>query len=172
MTWKPVTQGDLDGTCGIYSIINAIDLIWPDIREEERASVFKFACMAIKDRFPDVLWNGTTRGDVAQMLSLVQKVLRQLSWRQPFLHNVVAPANFGEFSESLAALINNDYCFAIVGLEKPWEHWSVAHRLTRYQMIMTDSCHLQRIPLRLCGLKGDGTEYEFNFADTFTLSRS
>jgi hypothetical protein len=104
------------------------------------------------------------------MLAAARNSLREtFSWQQPFEHRKVF--RFADFKRELRWRIEGDDAFAIVGISKPWEHWSCAHRLTEHEMIMTDSCHVKQVALAKCGLAGDGTEYEFDARQTFTLMR-
>jgi hypothetical protein len=167
---KPLTQGDLDGTCGVYSLINTVDLLFPRIADKDRAATFKAVCMSIEERWPAVLWAGIGEMDMRRMLKAAQLHLkRSVSWEQPFRRRHLV--NFEEFSRELRRRIMGDDAFAIVGTRKPWSHWTVAHRLTDHMMIMTDSCHVKQIPLAKCGLSGDGTDYEFDYKSTFTLMK-
>lgn len=172
MTRKPLTQGDEDGFCGLYAICNALGLLFPSMmNEDKRAAVFKVIATACKSEWPGIIWNGTTESDIRLMLCAATKYLKDsFLWEQPFrrLHF----AGFYEFSRELEWRIRGDNAFGIVGISKPWEHWTCAHRLTEHEMIMTDSCHVKQIPLSKCGLTGDGTDYEFDYRQTFTLMKA
>jgi hypothetical protein len=167
---KPLIQGDLDGTCGVYSIINAIDLLFPSIKEDARAAMFKVMCLSIESKWPAVLWEGTAEHDIREMLDTARKNLHNaFFWEQPFrrIHFV----SFEEFRRELGWRITGDNAFAVVGTRKPWSHWTVVHRFTEHEAIMTDSCHVKQIRLANCGLAGDGTEYEFDYKQTFVLMK-
>src|SRR5271156_1364784 len=169
MTKKPLIQGDLDGTCGIYSVENALGLLFPHkMNEEARAKLLEVICYACVSKWPGVLFNGTTVADIRAMLGAARKRLNNsFEWEQPFAH--MRLDGFADFSQELGWRIKGDNAFAIVGISKPWSHWTVTHRLTEHEMIMTDSCHVKQIPLAKCGLAGAGTDYEFDYRQTFTL---
>ncbi len=178
MLRKPLDQGDLDGFCGIYSVINALTLLFPSVMNQERRDeIFKTIAKAIPTaKWPAPIWDGTTEQDVRHMLHAAKNCLERdgkhmrFSWEQPFAKHKLG--NFEEFSRELHWRIEGDDAFAIVGISKPWSHWTCAHRLTPHEMIMTDSCHVKQIPLGKCGLTGDGTDYEFDYHQTFTLMRA
>lgn len=173
MTRKPLDQGDEDGFCGLYAIINAITLLFPGtMNQERRDSVFKAICRAIpQHKWPGPIWNGTTSTDVRAMLGAARREMNNsFSWEQPFDHLKLMSVD--EFMRELKWRIEGDDAFAVVGISKPWEHWTCAHRLTPHEMIMTDSCHVKQIPLGKCGLTGDGMEYEFDYKQTFTVMRA
>jgi hypothetical protein len=167
---KPLTQGDEDGFCGLYSIVNALSLLFPGaMNDDERSRVFKAIAKSLVE-WPNVIWEGTTTEDIRTMLAAASHALKNsFSWQQPFAHRTFP--GFDEFRQELKLRIEGDNAFGIVGLSKPWSHWTCAHRLTDHEMIMTDSCHVKEIPLDKCGLAGDGTEYEFDHRQTFTLMK-
>lgn len=174
MTRKPLTQGDEDGFCGLYAIVNALGLLFPSAMTAEVSDrVFKVIAMSIGG-WPDIIWDGTTDKDIREMLNAARAFLRRhfhlaFSWEEPF-HRMPL-ADFAAFSRELGWRIKGDDAFAIVGISKPWEHWTCAHRLTEHEMIMTDSCKVKQIALAKCGLAGAGTEYEFDHKQTFTLMK-
>ncbi len=180
MTRKPLDQGDLDGFCGLYSIINALTLLFPSAMDQKRRdNVFTVLLKAIPQlRWPAVVIDGTTVGDVRQMLHGARNYLwadgkksaTRFDWEQPFRETKIE--NFEEFSRELGWRIKGDDAFAVVGISKPWSHWTCAQRLTPHEMIMDDSCHVKQIPLGKSGLTGDGTDYEFDYRQTFTLMKA
>jgi hypothetical protein len=169
MTRKPLTQGDEDGFCGLYSICNALNLLFPTMSTDDTAAVFKVIAWACASMWPDIVWNGTTVTDIRAMLDAARTQLDcSFSWEQPFAR---AHMEYEDFETALRERIAGDDAFAIVGISKPWSHWTCTHRLTPHEMIMTDSCHVKQIPLAKCGLTGDGTDFEFDYRQTFTLRR-
>jgi hypothetical protein len=173
MTKKPLTQGDLDGTCGVYSIINALDLLFPTMKDEKRIGLFRSICTSIEQRWPAVLWGGTTDKDLRSMFDQGRTYLARTHpfwWEQPFRRRLFT--HFEEFEKELRWRIAGDDAFAVIGLSSPWEHWTTVHRITEKQIIVTDSCHLHEFRLADCGLTGDGTKYQFDYKNTFTLART
>jgi hypothetical protein len=173
VTRKPISQGDEDGLCGLYSIINALALLFPVTMDQERRdAVFKEIALACPTGIK-ILFNGTTVRDMRYMLHAARNHLTRIAkfdWEQPFAKTEFT--DFETFRRELKWRIEGDDAFGIVGLSKPWEHWTCAHRLTEHEMIMTDSCHVRQIALAKCGLTGDGTGYEFDYRQTFTLMRA
>ncbi len=173
MTRKPLTQGDEDGLCGLYSIINALALLYPAVMNQERRNqVFKAIASVCKGGL-SVLWTGTTVQDMRHMLHTARNCLTDVAkfdWEQPFAKSEFK--TFDEFVRELKWRIEGDDAFGIVGISKPWGHWTVAERLTWHEMIMHDSCHVKQIPLGKSGFTGNGTDYEFDHKQTFTLMKT
>ena len=99
-----------------------------------------------------------------------KKSATRFDWEQPFAKTEFK--TFDEFSRELKWRIEGDDAFAIVGISKPWSHWTVAKRLTPHEMIMDDSCHVHQIRLDSCGFTGQGMDYEFDYHQTFTLMKA
>lgn len=64
---KPAKQGNLDGACGFYAIVNAIHLLEPDIPQQELFNVV--ISTFIKDGDPMAFIEGTRRGTIKNVLS-------------------------------------------------------------------------------------------------------
>ena len=119
-------QGGLDALCGQYAIANAfMQYGFQDGR------YFETACRAVaRRRWPDVLWEGTSVGDMRRMIRRCLRVHDELSdvtvsypfWRDPPGSNEAYWKRFdGTFGDPSVR-------FAILGLEKPDPHWIVVFR--------------------------------------------
>lgn len=63
----PAKQGNLDGACGFYAIVNAIHLLEPELPQQE---LFNVAIGAfIQDGDPMAFVEGTSRGTIKNVLS-------------------------------------------------------------------------------------------------------
>ena len=76
-------QGSLDGLCGQYAIVNALEQC--GFTDED---YFQTACRGLaRRRWPDVLWEGTTIGDLQKMIAhcqLVHDELQHVNIAYPF----------------------------------------------------------------------------------------
>ncbi len=135
----PAYQGEFDGLCGMYAIANAYEICgYGDI-----SKLFKVACDALAPRrWPAVLWDGTSFGDMKKMISVCQTEIED-QYDEPITVNY-------PFSRNPPKSNENAYC-AIVSLTKPSPHWIVISRDTRRRVWFTDS-------------GGDDREYRKNLA--------
>lgn len=124
---KAKQQGELDGLCGMYAIVNALRKMGVS-REEE---VFQICCEALPDsRWPATLWEGTTLRDSEIMLKQCRKAnvkgVDGISISYPFRR--VEPRSSGEFWIQFRELFqdNRRKKCAILGLTEPSMHWLVA----------------------------------------------
>ncbi|MDP9734522.1 UNVERIFIED_ORG: hypothetical protein QE446_004665 [Rhizobium sp. SORGH_AS260] len=121
-------QGNLDGLCGPYAIVNALAYCGMSGREEE---MFIAACSSPSiRRWPNLLWEGTTFGDLQRMLTMCLSLPGARDTVRvfyPFLQFVpTTNADFWiSFDEFFA---EEDTRCVILRMTKPSHHWIVAFR--------------------------------------------
>lgn len=136
-------QGGLDGLCGIYSTINALQCLRGRAFTEEAAiRVFKHLVGAIARKFPAVLWEGTGVQDMRDIIDRADVYARAnlgfgVSRREPLLRK--PPARDDLYWNRLAELLAAPRRVLIVGLKDPWEHWSVLTAVTPRTLRFQDS---------------------------------
>lgn len=118
-------QGELDGLCGPYAITNALTYLG---HKDEPEAVFQAACSAIsRSRWPKVLWDGTTFGDLKKMIGACMqgvdpKIGAEASY--PFWKSTPT-SNKDYWVEFDAIFADEDVVCGIVRLTRPWKHWLV-----------------------------------------------
>ena len=102
------------------------------MNEEGRSDVFKVIAKACTSRngLEFILEMERMSAICESMLGAAShRILADLfAWEQPFAHKPFH--DFEDFERELKWRIAGDDAFAIVGISKPWEHWTCAHRLT------------------------------------------
>jgi hypothetical protein len=136
----PNYQGQLDGLCGPYAIVNAFE----HCGFEDADTIFQTACNAIATRrWPSLLWNGTSFGDLQKMIRMCRDEVdaTNLKVSYPFSRRVPAtPAEYWKRFDALFAERANACCM-ILGITRPSDHWIVAYREgngTRITFVDTD----------------------------------
>ena len=79
-------QGEYDGLCGMYAIANA----FMECGIEDGEEIFKTACSALaRNRWPQVLWEGTTFMDMQRMIHACRRKhgIRSIKPEFPFWEN-------------------------------------------------------------------------------------
>jgi hypothetical protein len=127
---KPHRQGNIDGLCAVYAVLNACRLLF-DHSEKMDERLFKALCLSISDLFPKIVYGGTEVEGLTRLLdgakdwtARVHK--RDLAWSQP-LRRRTMPTVEAYFDYLRAELRPADggRRAVIIGLGKPWEHWTV-----------------------------------------------
>ena len=139
-------QGNLDGLCGPYAIVNAFDRC--GIEEGWLGQdLFNIACSAI-DGWPDVLWEGTDFGQMKTMLKTCRKALDK-AYRKagqefhveidyPF-DGKRQPRSNKEYWKRFHDIFGDDGVICgILGIEDPHEHW-IAFENRKRKLALFDS---------------------------------
>lgn len=135
----PSFQGDLDGLCGPYAIVNAFEHCGIDRAEE----IFTVACEALaRRRWPRVLWEGTTIGDLKRMINLCREIFddaQQVKVSYPFSRKTpVSNAQYWQRFDQIFKERPEARCM-ILGLTRPNHHWIVAVRETPGRVSFVDT---------------------------------
>jgi hypothetical protein len=163
----PKSQGDEDGFCGLYSVLNSFSYLFRKLDEDRQAELFKRIAGAISP-WPDIIWNGTETEDIWRMLHIAAGFTGSVRLARPFSRNSL---NFSEFFAALhTAVAPNNTC-AIIGLDKPYEHWTVAKSVSGKQIVLQDSCKLHLIDAALCGLPRSGAKWIIDPKCTFLITK-
>lgn len=156
---NPWQQGELDGLCGLYAIINAMKLLaisrGHEFSDAAGASLFRKMIKSLHDRnkLPNALWDGTSIVHVRDFLDTAKNFMR----RQYGLELVYRPlVKKGEITRKdvlwrfLDSVLRGDgmYQFdlesqhkrvALVGMGHPLPHWTLAYRVTKSSIKLVDS---------------------------------
>lgn len=175
MAPRPFQQGGLDGLCGLYSIVNAVEILHGEgLSEKHAEALFKRIALKIGAKFPHALWDGTGMPEVREMLDEAgdfagKELGFSFTRREPF-HNV-AFVNARDFRQRLGTLIVPG-AVAIVGLSKPWDHWTVVDKAGKETLFLFDSVAMKRVRTADISIKqGARKTYIFDAHQTFLLTR-
>ncbi len=156
---NPWQQGELDGLCGLYAIINAMKLLALSQKIEftDASGAVLFRRLAryldTRNKMPDALWDGTTYTHVKDFLAVARVFMKRqygldLVYRQLARKGqVVRKDVFWRFLDSALKgdgvyhfpLESSKNRVALVGLGHPLPHWTVAYRVTQRSLKLIDS---------------------------------
>ena len=137
-------QGDLDGLCGIYSIINAIRLLRGPLPQRVSETLFKALVTVFDQRWglKMAALEGINSHQLSYLIKTVAVPVFELHYRKPF-HNRPTTPQMAQWDQ-LSTWINAGGC-AIIGTE---EHWTVINKVTQNTLYLTDSCDMQQLRKR------------------------
>lgn len=135
----PSYQGALDGLCGPYAIVNALELCGLG---KDRDALFQTACSISPSlAWPTPVWLGTGYGDLKRMVRacLSSPANRHgISARYPLARQ--APASNHRYWERFDEAFSDPRAICgIIGLKKPTAHWVVAIP-DGGRIVFVDSC--------------------------------
>ncbi|EWH10108.1 hypothetical protein DS2_09187 [Catenovulum agarivorans DS-2] len=154
---KPVKQGDLDGACGFYAIVNALKTLEPAFDEQELFTQVIGGYM--QDGDFNSFFNGTRRGTIKNTLSRVidyingqydlfddkTAELYRLKFSIPFWHKDTARTRKSVLKEIQQA-DNGKNLVCIIGYDLQYGgHWSVVKKVSDKGLHMVDSSYEKSI---------------------------
>lgn len=193
---KPSKQGDLDGACGFYAVVNALRSLEPELNANELFTQTIKAHLA--DGNPMSFVEGTFRGSIKNVLS---RVLDYLDLNYDFTDNITAAPYIFDVkipywmhdkernrNEVLGILKNADYKSGLVcvigysynsGLkdDEPYSHWSVVRKANDQGLELIDSSGEKRCisfdEIRIDSTKQKHSTRPYNLysGDIFVIAR-
>jgi hypothetical protein len=157
----PLQQGDLDGLCGAYALVNAAArlLHHKGFQREHANRLFQRLCRTLhrRQRMPQAVWRGTHIDDIDGMLRTVRRFVRatfavNLVVSHPFDDGV--PRKKDRFFRVLSRSFNSigERRVAVIGLDRPGFHWTIATEVTARSFRLYDSGRSKRLRYGDCTL--------------------
>jgi hypothetical protein len=179
---KPLRQGDLDGLCGVYSIINAVRCVQPKVSKAMAERLFKVLVqvLAADDQAKlgkpgRAVYRGITRATLAKLIGTARRHLtakHNLTFevaRLPGSHPQ-RPWNIAELTSRLSDHMTEGGV-AIVALRGRYAHWPVIVAVTPKQFRMRDSDGLRTIRREECVVELDRAMISILPVDVFLIFR-
>lgn len=134
---KTLSQGRLDGLCGLYSVINTYENLY-SIGFSKCEKLFKELISHKADLFPTALHDGTELPVVIEWAHAASEILRvNTEITQPFSKKRFVSTE--DYFSELNPLVRPADTVAIVGLGKPWDHWTVIRAVRGRTVSFCDS---------------------------------
>ncbi len=168
-------QGDLDGLCGVYSIVNALRYVL-HLRDEDCTKLFERLIKALEQDCPH-LHQPLLRGMYfAQLKRLVaaagqERIQgRTLKFEARTLrlkrHRRTLPQLWAALDQELGLA-----CIAIVGITGATDHWCVVYRVTSKTLWLLDSSGQSRISRSRCTVRATQTRYCLEVSEILLIER-
>jgi hypothetical protein len=180
---RPFRQGDDNGLCGLYAVVNAVRWLWPELRRKNEKGEEEIAALArhvVKDRLrPEQFQSLYLDGDELPLVWQIAQWAGQwllndgfaVELGLPFETN--PPSDKRDYWARLARLIEPKRAVAIIGFNEPWPHWTVAtNKAGRFSVRLFDSDVFETIDVRRTVIGGtDGKTWEIDPPAVIVLSR-
>jgi hypothetical protein len=107
--------------------------------------LFKFLCDANCELFPKLVYDGTEVAGISNLLDTsvewVARVhRRKMICSQPLRRRSMTSVNaYFAYVRTQLGYSRRAHSVAIIGLAKPWGHWTVLHRVSRNKAFFFDS---------------------------------
>ena len=153
---RPYRQGDLDGLCGVYSVINALRAVCPELTTELSSRLFKqlMRCLRGRAKEPlDVVSTGLGRQTLGRLLKVamafVARRLRVTVKARRLPKPVRTTYRLDRLWRELTEVLSPT-SVAIIGLAGRTSHWTVATRIGPKHLFLLDSGNMKRVRRTHC----------------------
>ena len=174
---KPMRQGDLDGLCGVYSVVNAMRALCAEVDADTASDMFDILIQALPKAGAEpavVVAGGVGRRQLAHLIKVavryvfdehdIRLTVRRLPKR---LRRAVG---LQVLWHTLATAISPS-CVAVLGLGGRTSHWTVAVRVTSQQIRLLDSSDMGVLRRRKCTAGKAASRYEISPVHVFVITR-
>ena len=170
---KPYRQGDLDGLCGAYAVINAMRLISKNTNAEEWQDTFlKTMKFQLKHRHSiSFIVYGLSQVKVARIMQRIIRPSFDFTYSRPFKNRkkIALTELWDSFS---GYLYGHDKRCIIIGYEtETYDHWTIVRSMTVNRLNLFDSGGRKVLNRRRCSTTelSPETPILIDFTATFYL---
>jgi hypothetical protein len=182
---KPLEQGDCDGLCGLYTVINAIRLALHPAGglSETQKQALKFVLVQAAHAnwsFARMFAHGLSTPQLTRMMRIGVKFTREITGKSLRFNDArclkLTHRRYG-LKTVLAKLTRTTNTVVVAGIDGKMNHWSIITRLTAHHIVFHDSDRTHRLALRHCRLSRwprpkAKPRYWITLHGTVTLSRT
>ena len=168
-------QGDLDGLCGVYAVVNALRYLF-QLKEDHCRALFATLIKALhrSRRRPHhpILW-GMSFSTLKRLIEAAQ-TCKVLDHAQTFQ---ARPLRLSRDQRNLPRLWSGlrqeltPTCVAVIGISGAADHWVVVHRVTTKTLWVLDSSGRTRIRRPQCTVRASRTRYCLEAGETLLIAR-
>ncbi len=184
MTKKSISrariQGNLDGLCGVYSIVNsALNLHSPNLNKESTKELFRVLCSALKHekKLLDALLDGITVRPLGELIDHASDFTDK-KYRIRILRRIAfgtASCSLDEFWTKISNHIEKHGPGSVIlSLGGKHDHWTCVREISASRIDLIDSDGLKFLARKNCTV-GDakrGRHHTVMPTQTYLLSRS
>jgi hypothetical protein len=161
----PFTQGDLDGLCGVYAVVNALRFLCREMDHDTCRHLFRALVQSLEDeaRAPfSMVSNGlhtrTLRALVRRAIAYARSHLRIFLIMRRLPKQARGP-RFDDLWATLADALDGQQV-AILGLGGTHSHWTVAIRVTSRTIRLFDSDRMVLLHRARCTTGRDASKVQ------------
>ena len=165
---QPFKQGDLDGFCGVYSVINAVHYICGPLSLKCRSRLFRLFLEYLEPRhslLERADGDGVLLNELSGMLNIALKY-HPISRQKRFHKQPDIP--FEDYWTQCQEFLTEPNSIILICLEGMHSHWTLVHKMTDSQMYLFDSSNLKQIHKRHCQMSLDEEDKPHYFYATHT----
>ena len=149
---KPYRQGDLDGLCGVYSLINSLKALgYRNSLEDWQAILFEILGQLYRDKQSlEFLIDGITTQDISRILRNILLPEYNFTYTKPF--HSKANTSLSELWDTISFHLSSDSVYAIIVCIEgtDYGHWTVVSSLSEKRLTLFDSDRMKWLNRKQC----------------------
>ena len=148
---KPIRQGALDGLCGVYSLINSLQIVQgTSFEESSRLFLEILRAMEPRKKLSYLIENGMTDRDMAYVYREIIQKHYPVKVLKPFHNKADVPLK--DYWETIQGFLEDGERRAVNLVLEGWDwgHWTVIQRATPKSLYLLDSARMKRFDRRKC----------------------
>lgn len=155
---KPYQQGDLDGLCGVYALINAVDYLCGPLSRSQARRLFKQILVHLETKAPlaSRCTHGIVINDIAGILKYIVCKQYPIQRFKPFHRQ--PGVNKQLYLQTLTEFLQQPNSIVFLALEGYHGHWTLVYRITDKKLLIYDSSEIRYVLLRSCSMISDRIE--------------
>lgn len=136
---KPYRQGQLDGLCGVYALINAVNLLCGPLNERQARALFLDILSFLESRGPLAkrCVHGIVIHDIAAILKHVICVRYPIIRSKPFHKRPFVARDV--YLETLQDFLTQQWTIVFSGIDGQFNHWTLISGITDKSIHLYDS---------------------------------
>ena len=166
----PFRQGDLDGFCGPYALINALRYLQvPGLTVDSGIALLQRILGELQPQrsvIRRLRW-GSVFKELEYALEAVLGREHAISWSRPFKGR--RGLTLEDFVAALDGLCRHQGGVALIGLWGARDHWTLVRRVTRHSLLLYDSHDLRAIRIASCSLRSGESPRRYRLFASHTL---
>lgn len=165
---KAAKQGELDGLCGVYSVVNAIYTILPKETQENhpdlKKKLFRKALETFKNKsgLLDAILDGMDKDELLKVLESCKIFLNQLNLILDYEQLTRDYQRINGILNRVKEDKEHPNTAIIIGIESDdMQHWTVIKEIINNTIRFYDSCSLKEISIEEVGAKTPNQKKEY-----------
>jgi hypothetical protein len=149
---KPFQQGQLDGLCGVYAMVNAVSILCGPLTTRQAQALFSKILQFLETRgsLASYCSQGIVLNDIAAILNQVICQQYPITRFKPFHHQPRVDKR--QYLQALDAFLQQPDGVIFTGINGTYNHWTLIHRITDKTLHTYDSDQLHYLLLSSCSM--------------------
>jgi len=155
---KPYRQGDLDGLCGVYALVNAVDYLCGPLSNRKARQLFQQILTHLEARAPlaSRCTYGIVINEIAGILKFVICQHYPIQRYKPFHRQPWV--NKSRYIQTLRTFLQQPNTIVLLALEGYHGHWTLVHQITDKTLMTYDSSEIRYVLINSCSMINDPVE--------------